>query len=164
MILVGIPGSGKSSVAALLAEAWGQELIDTDEVVCDRLGASLPELYANEAGQRVFEAEELRVCQLAVQSGAVIALGSAAVLNPAVRNAIDPKLTWWLDTSVTVATRRLGLASLGMETLIRVRKELEADLRARSRWYEEIAGHRIHTDRLSAADIAATIISQREAT
>lgn len=162
MILVGIPGSGKTSVANLVAQSLGLDLVDTDQVVSESLGASLPELFATAEGQRRFRTEELRVSLAAVASDAVVALGSAAVLDASLRQAIDPATTWWLETSVTTATRRLGLASLGMETLISVRKELEADLHARVQWYEEIAGHRIQTDRLSAADVAAAIIAQRE--
>lgn len=162
MILVGIPGSGKSSVAQLVAQALRREVIDTDEAVSQSLDASLPELFATADGQRRFEAEQARISLAALASSAVVALGSSAVLNTALRRALDPASTWWLDTSVTVATRRLGLASLGMETLISVRKQMEADLHDRTQWYEEIAGHRIQTDRLSAADVAAVIIAEQE--
>ena len=162
VVLIGIPGSGKSTVAALVAAAWGRDLIDTDEQVAAAVGAALPELFATEAGQRRFQQEEQRLAVTAIESGAVVALGSAAVLQAAVREALIRDSTWWLATSVAVATRRLGLTSLGMETLIVVRKQLEADLSARSQWYEEMAGHRIDTDRLSAADIAATIIGTRK--
>lgn len=162
VVLIGIPGSGKSSVAELVAQALGRPVVDTDQVVSTIVDASLPELFATDAGQRRFRDEERRVALAALDSEAVVALGSAAILDASVRDALDRSATWWLDTSVAVATRRLGLASLGMETLISVRKQLEADLHSRVQWYEEIAGHRIQTDRLSAADVAAAIIAQRE--
>lgn len=162
MVLVGIPGSGKSAVAAAVAQVSGRTLVDTDVACAQTLDASVPELFATAEGQRRFHEETRRIALAAIGSDTVVALGSAAVLDPLVRAALAPDATWWLETSVTVATRRLGMTSLGMETLIAVRKQLEADLQVRSGWYEESAGHRIGTDRLSVAEVAAAIIAQQE--
>jgi shikimate kinase len=151
-------------VAAAVAQALGRTLVDTDLACAQALNASVPELFATPDGQRRFHEETRRIALAALDGDAVVALGSAAVLDPVVREALAPEATWWLETSVTVATRRLGLTSLGMETLIAVRKQLEADLQVRSGWYEESAGHRIGTDRLSVAEVAAAIIAQQEDT
>lgn len=162
MVLVGIPGSGKSAVAAHLAESLRRPLVDTDLACVEILGASLPELFATEQGRKEVQQQTQRLAVAAIAEGAVTALGSVAVLDPVVRTALIPESTWWLDTSVTTATRRLGLASLGMETLIVVRKQLEAELATRTQWYEEIAGHRVQTDRLSIAEVAQAIIATQE--
>lgn len=149
-------------MAAQLAEAWGSHLVDTDLACVEILGASLPELFATEQGRQEVQQQTRRLALAALNDEAVMALGSVAVLDPVVRDALVADSTWWLDTSVTTATRRLGMASLGMETLIAVRKQLEADLATRTRWYEEIAGHRIRTDRLGVAEVAQAIIAKQE--
>lgn len=149
-------------VAAQIAESLGARLVDTDLACVESLGASLPELYATQQGREQLQQQTQRLALAAIADDAVVALGSAAVLDPVVRAALICESTWWLETSVITATRRLGMASLGMETLIAVRNELEADLETRSRWYEEVSGHRIRTDRLGVVEIAQTIIAKQE--
>jgi shikimate dehydrogenase len=81
MVLIGMPGSGKSAVGACLAQHYGRELIDTDELVTQMTGKTPAELLLEqgEAQFRALEAEAVR--RAAAHSGVVIATGGGAVLR-----------------------------------------------------------------------------------
>ena len=59
VVLVGMMGAGKSTVARLLAEAFGCPALDTDEMVERRVGMTVAEMFAEE-GEGAFRAAESR--------------------------------------------------------------------------------------------------------
>ena len=152
LILVGAPASGKTSVGRLVAERLGVPFTDTDELTEQRLGLSLPEAAASLPGEEVQEVER-EVCRQALAVPGIVALGSRAVEDPALCAELKLRTVLWLRVSSTQLTRRLGMASLGMDTLSLLRQQVDALLREREPWYEEVATLRLDTDRL---DLAAT--------
>lgn len=82
IVLVGMPGSGKSTVAVELARFLGREVIDTDKAVECMAGVSIPEIYEI-YGEEYFRAKESAVIKGAsFGKGAVIATGAGAILRP----------------------------------------------------------------------------------
>ena len=79
IVLIGMPGSGKSTVGQLLAEKTGKSFLDADAVIAAKAGCSIPEIFAKdgEAGFRAMETEVLS--ELGMQSGLVIATGGGCV-------------------------------------------------------------------------------------
>lgn len=79
VVLVGMPGCGKSTIGALLAEKLGRELIDTDAMIIQKAGMSIPEIFER-FGESYFRAlEHACVCEAGMQSGKVIATGGGVV-------------------------------------------------------------------------------------
>ena len=76
--LIGMPGSGKSTVGVLLAKALGFQFVDVDLLIQQREGALLQELLDNRGVEPFLDAEEAAICSLAC-TGAVIAPGGSAV-------------------------------------------------------------------------------------
>ncbi len=76
--LIGMPGSGKSTVGVLLAKALGFQFVDVDLLIQQREGALLQELLDNRGVEPFLDAEESAICSLAC-TGAVIAPGGSAV-------------------------------------------------------------------------------------
>ena len=152
-----MPGSGKSAVGALLATRWGLPLVETDVIVADRLGMALNELYAEPDGEARFRRAEQDAAVAAMLGSAVVALGSGAVESAAVREALRGHRVVWLRASVRVATRRLGMALLGIEVLAAIRNTLDAALAQRAGWYADVATESIDTDRLRPEAIAELI-------
>lgn len=157
VVLVGIPGAGKSTVAALLAQAWTLPLLDTDALVTQRTGETTAEAFATAAGETRFQQAQQKVCLEALQHPAVVALGSGAVESSAVRDALAGHRVIWLQASVQVVTRRLGMTRLGIPALAAIRTTLDAQLAERAGWYEAVATEVIGTDRLSPDQVAAAI-------
>ncbi len=155
LVLVGIPGSGKSTVAALLADQRHVPLVEVDALVEQDLGAPAEEVFAG--GEAGYRAAEERVTLAALGRGGVVALGSGAVDSAAVRDALGDLPVVWLRTSVTTATRRLGMNSLGMGALVAIRERMDAMLAERAPCYAAVATFVVDTDRLTAAEVAAAI-------
>ena len=79
IILIGMPGSGKSTLGTLLAEQFGKTFADTDSLIETTAGKPIPEIFAKhgESGFRALETQA--VSQLGKQSGMVIATGGGCV-------------------------------------------------------------------------------------
>lgn len=82
IILIGMPGSGKSTIGAQLAKKLGRQFIDADQEIVRLAGKSIPDIFAQD-GQAHFRALETRVLQeLGKASGLVIATGGGCVTRP----------------------------------------------------------------------------------
>ena len=79
IILVGMPGSGKSTIAALLAEQLGRSIIDADQKVIELAGKSIPDIFA-EDGEAIFRQWETQaLSDLGKKSQLIIATGGGCV-------------------------------------------------------------------------------------
>lgn len=79
IILIGMPGSGKSIIGRMVADRLGKEFVDADLSIAQRAGCSIPEIFASqgEAGFRALETQVL--ADLGKASGKVIATGGGCV-------------------------------------------------------------------------------------
>lgn len=88
IVLVGMPGCGKSSLGRLAAERTGRPFYDTDEMVVKKAGCSIPEIFASQ-GETVFrDLETQAVVQAARERGSVIATGGGVLLREENRRAL----------------------------------------------------------------------------
>lgn len=79
IILIGMPGCGKSTVGKALAEKLGKKFVDADDAIIERAGKPIPEIFAQD-GEAGFRAVETAVlAELGKQSGLVIATGGGCV-------------------------------------------------------------------------------------
>lgn len=82
IVITGFMGTGKSTVAPMVAVAAGRPFIDTDAVIVERVGMDIPEIFAQH-GERYFRRIEAEVCvDMAAKTGLVVATGGGALLNP----------------------------------------------------------------------------------
>ena len=82
IVLIGMPGSGKTTVGTLLARRTGRTLIDTDETVVKVTGRTIPQIFAEE-GESAFRAYERdAIRSVSVSSAQIVATGGGAVLDP----------------------------------------------------------------------------------
>ena len=82
LILIGMPGSGKSTVGVLLAKALGFQFVDVDLLIQQREGALLQELLDNRGVEPFLDAEEAAICSLDCRR-TVIAPGGSCVCRAA---------------------------------------------------------------------------------
>lgn len=81
IILIGMPGSGKSTVGVLLAKTLGLGFVDTDLVIQRREGALLQSILDARGLEAFLDAEEAAICSVACEN-CVIATGGSAVCRP----------------------------------------------------------------------------------
>lgn len=82
VMLIGMPGSGKSTVGAALAESLGRKLVDVDERIVELAGCSIPEIFAKDGEEGFRQIEHQALCEVSKESGLVIATGGGVVTRP----------------------------------------------------------------------------------
>jgi len=108
IILVGLPGCGKSSVGRLLAQRLGRPFIDLDTLIEQRTGHAPAALIAAHGEPRFRVLESEAIAQACAVASAVIATGGGAVIDPLNRWALwDAGLAVWLDAPDEVLLERL---------------------------------------------------------
>jgi len=82
LALIGFMGTGKTSVGRLAAEQLNFEFLDTDELIQERTGRTIPDIFANE-GESAFRAlEQQLVRELAARTNTLIATSGGLPTNP----------------------------------------------------------------------------------
>ena len=82
IVLIGMPGSGKSAVGRLLAEQTGRTLADTDQLITEKAGKQIPDIFREHGEQTFRNLESMIIRELSRQSGQIISTGGGAVLRP----------------------------------------------------------------------------------
>src|SRR3990172_1200327 len=107
LFLTGFSGTGKSAVAALVAKALGWRAIDTDKLVEEAAGRSIPEIFDHDGEARFRELEREAVVRAASEDNAVVATGGGAALAVENRRAIADGLVVCLDARPEAILKRL---------------------------------------------------------
>ena len=82
IVLIGMPGCGKSTVGALLAEKSGKQFVDADALIAKKAGCSIPEIFATKGEREFRDLESAVLTELGKQSGLIIATGGGCVTRP----------------------------------------------------------------------------------
>lgn len=160
IVLVGAPGSGKSSVGRLLAAELGRDFIDVDSHIEQSQGKPIAEIFIDD-GEAFFRRLEEDATLELIQTDAVVSLGGGAVLSATVREALAHHDVVWLEVSIGQATRRVGMNTVRPLLLGNVRGRLIELLRERTPLYESVATTRINTDQRSSQEIAVELAARR---
>lgn len=164
--LVGYRGTGKSSVARLLAERLGLAAVDADAEIERLAGCTIREIFARHGEPEFRTRERTVMAELLHREGLVIAAGGGAVLNPHTRRdmrAAGP-VVWLQASSQTIAAR------LDADPSTRDRRppltdsdpssEIATLLAVREPLYRAVATISIDTDDRSPSEIVDDIIAQ----
>ena len=107
IVLIGMPGTGKSVVGCALAERLGYTFVDVDDLITETTGKTLPEILRTE-GLEAFLAIEGRVGETLDRENTVIATGGSMVLSEAAMAHLKENgVIVWLDTPLEVLQERL---------------------------------------------------------
>ena len=82
ILLIGMPGSGKSTVGAALAEKLGKRLVDADALIVEKAGCTIPEIFEKDGEEGFRRIEHEVLCEISKESGLVIATGGGVVTRP----------------------------------------------------------------------------------
>lgn len=156
IVLVGMPGSGKSSVGEQLAGELNLPFIDIDSEIVYRENRDISTIFST-SGEDYFRKVETEVTVEALAKDGVISLGGGAVLSEKIRQHLVGKTVVWLQVSVVHATRRIGMTALRPLLLGDVRARLEVLLGEREPLYREVSTVEIVTDKKTVAEISAEI-------
>jgi shikimate kinase len=159
LVLVGLPGAGKSSAGRLAASRLGTHFTDLDEAIVLETGHTIPELFAarGEAGFRQLERDGM--ARALALDPHVIAPGGGWAAQPGNLEAADRKaFIVYLSVSPEVAAARLEATRdrplLKGDPLTR----LDQLLRERERWYR-LAGYEVATDAMTPHRVADALVT-----
>lgn len=82
IVLVGMPGCGKSTLGMALADKLGRRFVDADQVVREQAGRSIPEIFAKDGEEGFRKLETAALAALGKESGLIIATGGGCVTRP----------------------------------------------------------------------------------
>lgn len=162
VVLVGPPGSGKSTVAAALGDRWHLPVRDTDADVERTSGRSISEIFVVD-GEDAFRAlERAAVATALVEHEGVLALGGGAVLDQGTQEALASYVATggvvvFLDVSLASAAPRVGFSTARPLLLGNPRRQWQLLMDARRPVYERVSTVRVVTDDLRPAQVAAEI-------
>lgn len=149
LILIGMPGSGKTTIGQRLAKELGRDYVDCDAEIVRRAGMSIPEIFAGqgEAAFRNLEAEVIAdVCK---EKGRVIATGGGAVLREENVRAMRQ------NGVVLMLERNIDALPMDGRPLSSGRQALYAMWEARAPRYRAAADHIIDNNTIESATAMA---------
>lgn len=164
IVLVGLPGSGKTTVGKQLARRLKLPFVDSDHVIEDRLGCSIREFFEREGEDRFRDVEQEVIDELSRGQACVLSTGGGAVLRSANRQHLHDrgKVVYLRSTPEDVYRRvrhdRNRPLLLVADPLQRLRDLYEA----RDPLYREAAHFVIDTGRPSVATLVNMIVMQLE--
>jgi shikimate kinase len=157
VVLVGPMGAGKSTVARLLATAYGVTARDTDTDVEAAAGRSISDIFVDSGEAHFRELERAAVGEALASHDGVLALGGGAVLDPTTRELLADHRVVFLRVGLSEAVKRVGLGTSRPLLLGNVRSRIKALLDERTPVYESVADLVVDTDQRPPEDVADEI-------
>lgn len=160
-VLVGLPGSGKSTIGRRLAKALGVGLLDTDVAIEQRTGRSIADIFATDGEQEFRRIEEDVVRAALADHDGVLSLGGGAVASPGVRAALAGHTVVYLEISAAEGVRRTGGNTVRPLLAGPDRAEKYRALMAkRAPLYRRVATMRVDTNRRNPGAVVRHILSR----
>lgn len=162
VVLIGPPGSGKSTVARVLADRLNVVQRDTDADVEATAGKPVSDIFVDHGEPRFRELEREAVTTALATHDGVLALGGGAVLDAHTQAALaayaaEGGTVVFLDVSLAHAAPRVGLNQARPLLLGNPRAQWQALMAQRRPVYERLATLRVSTDARTPSQVAHDI-------
>lgn len=161
VVLIGYRGTGKSTVAKLLAARLGRQVVSLDQEIVRHAGRSITEIVAEHGWAHFRDIEAQITEQFAAQDNLIIDAGGGVILRPEnVDNLRRNGKLFWLRASVPVIVARIGAGTErpALTAGKSFTEEVEDVLRERTPLYAAAAHHQVDTDARSPEEVAAEIL------
>jgi shikimate kinase len=158
VVLVGPPGSGKTTTAVALAARIGVAARDTDADVEAVAGSSVGDLFVEHGEEHFRDLERAAVAAALEGHDGVLAVGGGAVLDAATRQRLAGRTVVFLDVGIKDAATRIGLNRDRPLLLGNPRAQWISLMAQRRPVYEEVATVTVRTDGRTPEQVAEEIV------
>jgi len=160
IVLVGVPGAGKTTVGKLLAKNLGVDFFDSDQVIESRAGKSVSDIFTQDGEPAFRKLEHDVIVELLDSNNVVLALGGGSLGNDETRAKVKDATTVWLVAGLAQAVDRVGMNRNRPLLLGNVRGQLADLMAAREPFYKEVAAIAVDTSKLIPSEVVTEIVSE----
>ena len=159
VVLIGAPGSGKSSVGRQLAKLTNSEFVDTDALIEAAEGKKISDIFVENGEPYFREVEKKVVLDTLNSKDAVVSLGGGSILNQQVQEKLEPMKdkVIFLEVSISNAAPRVGFNKERPLLVGNPRAKWQTLMEERRPIYERLATTRISTDNKKPLQVAQEI-------
>ncbi len=165
IVLIGMRGSGKTTIARQLSKKLKMECLDLDDIMAGRLALSTPEIVQKHGWEYFRDQESAIATEVATTNNTLVSTGGGVILKPQNVAALKKNgIIIFLRASVDVMVRRLGNTSdrPPLTNARSLKAEVTQVLKERQSLYEAAADMIIDTDTLKPQQVTRQIIERLE--
>jgi shikimate kinase len=162
-VLMGMPGSGKSTIGRRLAKAMGLTLLDTDTKIVETTGRTIADIFTNDGEKEFRRVEEEVVRATLAEHDGIVSLGGGAITSPGVQQALAGHTVIFLEITAAEGIRRTTGGTVrpllaGPDPAGKYR----ALMAERVPLYRRVATMRINTNRRNPGAVVRHIVERLE--
>jgi len=158
VVLVGMPGAGKSTIGRRIASALNLPIVDSDVLIERGEGKACGEVYS-ELGEDAFRELEVGYVARALATGGVVSLGGGAVVSEEVRTLLQRHTVVWIDVTADEGIRRTSEDASRPVLDGDDREQRYRDLmEQREPLYREVSSFRVRTDERPPQRVVAEVL------
>ena len=162
VVIIGPPGSGKTTVGRVVATLLAVELRDTDHEIEVHAGRSISDIFVDQGEPAFRELERAEVASALSSHRGVLSLGGGAVMDPATAAALAGHTVVFLDVGIADAATRVGFNQSRPLLVVNPRAQWTKMMDVRRPTYERLATFTVLTTGRTPQDIAAEIVQHLE--
>lgn len=158
-VLIGPMGVGKSTVGRLVAEQLGVGFRDVDEVIVEREGRPISDIFIDSGEPHFRKVEQSVTLELLEQHDGVLSLGGGAPMQEPIAAALAEHGVVFLDVGIADAAKRIGFDTSRPLLAVNPRSSWVRMMNERRPTYERLATWRVDTAGRDADAVAAEVVS-----
>jgi len=164
IVLIGPPGSGKTSVGKALGKLLDLPVRDSDAIVESIEGKSISDIFLEDGEKKFREVEQSVILGELDREEGILSLGGGSILDSKIQEKLlnSPSLVAFLDVGISNAAPRVGFNRDRPLLTVNPRQQWLALMEVRRPIYERLAWRRFSTDDLKPMEVAKTIISEMD--
>ena len=159
VVLVGPPGSGKSTVGSAVSRLLGVPLHDTDAAIEAAQGRTISDIFVEDGEPAFRDLERAEVARAVAEEPGVLALGGGAPVDPLTEQRLVGQVVVFLDVGIADAAKRVGFDQSRPLLAVNPRASWVRLMNERRPVYERVATHRVDTAGRSPEDVAAEVVA-----